>query len=120
MRLPRIRCAGIRHGVAGWLARLPRRCPSCHGRVGPVDLLFGRGMSRAEAYRCRHCATPISPPLSRYGGVAAIAFTGAVVIAQLAPTGWRVPLVLLFGGAVLAATYYLLPLSDGGGEGRGE
>ncbi|MGM0412122.1 MAG: hypothetical protein ACQERG_02300 [Pseudomonadota bacterium] len=79
-----------------------------------MDLLFGRGMSRAEAYHCRHCRRPISPPLSRYGGVAAVAFTGAVVIAQLAPVGWRLPLVLLFGGAVLLATYYLLPLSEGG------
>ena len=116
MRSTRIRFTGIRRGMARWLARLPRRCPSCHGRVGPVDLLFGRGMSRAEAYHCRHCGRPISPPLSRYGGVAALAFTGAVVIAQFAPAGWRVALVLLFGGGVLVATYYLLPLSDCSGE----
>lgn len=111
-----MRFSGIRDRIAHQLQRLPRRCPRCQGRVGLMDLLFSRGMSRAEAFHCRHCGTPISPPLSRYGGVAAVAFTGAVVIAQLAPAGWRAPLVLLFGGAVLVATYYLLPLSDRSGE----
>lgn len=45
-----MRLAGIRDRMAHLLHRLPRRCPQCHGRVGPLDLLFGGGVLAATYY----------------------------------------------------------------------